>query len=96
MVDRTFGYTPTFDFMNDPRALAHTAAMREFVDVLGHGDIKTTQWYAHLSPGHLQAEMEKTAAVSPSDSTRSAHGGKIETVQAASPRAAGVAQRQSN
>ena len=38
-------------------------ALRE---ILGHRDIKLTLRYAHLSPGHLRTEIEKTAA-------RSAH-----------------------
>ena len=31
-------------------------------DILGHRDIKLTARYAHLSPGHLRTEIEKTAA----------------------------------
>ncbi len=34
-------------------------ALRE---ILGHRDIKLTVRYAHLSPGHLRTEIEKTAA----------------------------------
>lgn len=34
-------------------------ALRE---ILGHRDIKLTARYAHLSPGHLRTEIEKTAA----------------------------------
>jgi integrase len=31
-------------------------------DILGHRDIKLTVRYAHLSPGHLRTEIERTAA----------------------------------
>ena len=31
-------------------------------EILGHRDIKMTLRYAHLSPGHLRAEIDKTAA----------------------------------
>jgi integrase len=37
-------------------------ALRE---ILGHRDIKLTARYAHLSPGHLRTEIEKTAAPMP-------------------------------
>jgi integrase len=37
-------------------------ALRE---ILGHRDIKLTLRYAHLSPGHLRTEIEKTAAPMP-------------------------------
>jgi site-specific recombinase XerC len=33
-------------------------ALRE---ILGHRDMALTLRYAHLSPGHLHAEMERTA-----------------------------------
>jgi site-specific recombinase XerD len=36
-------------------------ALRE---ILGHRDIKMTLRYAHLAPGHLRDEMERTAAPS--------------------------------
>ena len=31
-------------------------------EILGHRDIKQTLRYAHLSPGHLRTEIERTAA----------------------------------
>jgi len=47
-------------------------ALRE---ILGHRDIKLTLRYAHLSPGHLRTEIEKTAAPMPAPTTPvSAHG----------------------
>jgi hypothetical protein len=67
-------------------------ALRE---IPGHRDIKLTLRYAHLSPAHLRAEMEKTAA-SAEISTLSAHDGKIEPASLVTMRNAGVAQRQSN
>lgn len=65
-------------------------ALRE---ILGHRDIKMTLRYAHLAPGHLRVEMERTAA----PSAQAQHNGdKIELASLVSPRDAGVAQRQSN
>ena len=72
-------------------------ALRE---ILGHKDIKMTLRYAHLSPGHLRTEIEKTAADRPTMagavSTKLAHGDKIEPTSDVSPPNAGVAQWQSN
>ncbi len=64
-------------------------ALRE---ILGHRDIKLTLRYAHLSPRHLRAEIDKTAAFS----TTSAHEIESEPATLVSSRNAGVAQRQSN
>jgi integrase len=64
-------------------------ALRE---ILGHKDIKMTLRYAHLSPGHLRTEIEKTAGVS----TSLAHDAKIEASPQVSAGKAGVAQWQSN
>jgi integrase len=47
-------------------------ALRE---ILGHRDIKLTLRYAHLAPGHLRSEIDKTAAPV---STISAHSATIE------------------
>ncbi len=65
-------------------------ALRE---ILGHRDIKLTLRYAHLSPGHLRTEIEKTAA---DFSTTSTHGATMADVSPITARNAGVAQRQSN
>jgi len=65
-------------------------ALRE---ILGHRDIKLTLRYAHLSPGHLRTEIDKTAAPINAQST---HGGTIDRAPAVSLQEAGVAQRQSN
>jgi hypothetical protein len=40
--------------------------------ILGHRDIKMTLRYARLSPGHLRAEMNKTATAA-GNSARIAH-----------------------
>jgi len=64
-------------------------ALRE---ILGHKGITMTLRYAHLSPGHLRTEIEKTAGVS----TSLAHDAKIEPAPEVSARNAGVAQWQSN
>jgi hypothetical protein len=48
--------------------------------------------YAHLSPGHLRTEIEKTAGVS----TSRAHDAKIDSSPRVSVGNAGVAQWQSN
>ena len=59
-------------------------ALRE---ILGHKDIKMTLRYAHLSPGHLRTEIEKTAAAVPppdqddkpaANGTKTEHGARIE------------------
>ena len=47
-------------------------ALRE---ILGHRDIKMTLRYSHLAPGHLRAEMEKTARP---NGTKTEHGDRIE------------------
>ena len=64
-------------------------ALRE---ILGHRDIKMTLRYAHLSPGHLRTEIEKTAGVS----TKSAQDAKIGPSPHVTAGKAGVAQWQSN
>lgn len=61
-------------------------------EILGHKDIKMTLRYAHLSPGHLRTEIEKTAA----DGTKTEHGARIEASPRVSAGKAGVAQWQSN
>ena len=38
--------------------------VQELQQTLGHATITMTMRYAHLSPGHLQAAMERTARVS--------------------------------
>lgn len=53
-------------------------ALRE---ILGHRDIKLTLRYAHLAPGHLRSEIDKTAAPV---STISAHGATIEPASSVS------------
>jgi integrase len=45
-------------------------ALRE---ILGHKDVKMTLRYAHLSPGHLATEIEKTAAPAAATAPASAH-----------------------
>jgi integrase len=65
-------------------------ALRE---ILGHRDIKLTLRYAHLAPGHLRAEIEKTAEPF---THKSAQSGTLDADSPVSPRKAGVAQRQSN
>jgi len=51
-------------------------ALRE---ILGHRDIKLTLRYAHLAPGHLRDEIDKTAApISASISTKSAQPVRID------------------
>ena len=45
--------------------------------ILRHRDIKMTLRYAHLSPGHLRAEMNKTATGA-GNSARVAHGPILE------------------
>ena len=46
--------------------------------ILGHKDLTMTLRYAHLSPGHVRAEMNKTATGA-GFSTKSAHELIIET-----------------
>lgn len=50
------------------------AALRE---ILGHATMAMTLRYSHLSPAHLRGEMERTAAPSAPDSTKTAQSGRI-------------------
>lgn len=36
-------------------------SLQALKELLGHADLKMTLRYAHLSPDHLRAEVEKTA-----------------------------------
>jgi len=36
-------------------------------EILGHASLTMTMRYAHLAPGHLRAEVDKTAAAPPVD-----------------------------
>jgi Phage integrase family len=57
--------------------------------ILGHKDITMTR-YAHLSPGHLRAEMNKTAVAGAGNSARLAHGPIIDAPSsAAAPQGSG-------
>lgn len=77
-------------------------SLQALKEILGHRDVKMTMRYAHLSPGYLRTEIEKTAgapqpAPKPADfSPSSAQDGRIDPASLVSPRNAGVAQRQSN
>jgi len=62
-------------------------ALRE---ILGHRDIKLTLRYAHLAPGHLRDEIDKTAApiiasITAPVSTKSAQPATIERASHVSP-----------
>jgi hypothetical protein len=72
----------------------------ELREILGHADIKMSMRYAHLSPAHLRAAVDKLAGLTPPKrqeiNTTSAHGVKSERETIVSPRKAGVAQWQSS
>ncbi len=46
----------------------------ELKELLGHKDVKMTMRYAHLSPNHLRASMERMEGITPAFSTTSAQG----------------------
>jgi hypothetical protein len=74
--------------------------LAELRDLLGHADIKMTTRYAHLSPSHLRAAVDKLEGLTPTKaariSTSSTHEVESDPLPLVSTRNAGVAQRQSN
>jgi integrase len=48
------------------------ASLKDVQEVLGHADIKMTMRYAHLSPAHLRATVDRLDGLTPSVSTKSA------------------------
>ncbi len=73
------------------------AALRE---ILGHADLKMTMRYAHLSPAHRRADVDKLDGLTPQKpeefSTSSAHEVESDAPKHVSTRKAGVAQWQSS
>jgi integrase len=49
-------------------------SLQALKELLGHADLKMTLRYAHLSPDHLRAEVEKTEK--PGENTNSGHNGR--------------------
>jgi integrase len=74
--------------------------LAELRDLLGHADVKMTTRYAHLSPSHLRAAVDKLEGLTPVKvariSTPSTHEVESDPLPLVSVRNAGVAQRQSN
>jgi hypothetical protein len=69
----------------------------ELKEILGHGDIKMTMIYAHLSPAHLRGTVDKLAGLTPGRrsefSTISAHGAAFEVAASVSARHDSASQR---
>jgi len=58
----------------------------ELKEILGHKDVKMTMRYAHLSPNHLRASMERMEGITPSFSPSSAQSLSAEMQNAVSAR----------
>jgi integrase len=56
-------------------------------EILGHSDIAMTMRYAHLSPHHLRAGVQKLEGLARASAHGSAHNGKITAQRLVSPRA---------
>ncbi len=44
------------------------ASLRDIQEILGHRDLKMTQRYAHLSPAHLRAAVNRLEGLTPAPS----------------------------
>ena len=49
------------------------ASLGDLRDLLGHADVKMTMGYAHLSPAHRRAAVDKLAGLTPVPSAQAQH-----------------------
>ena len=48
------------------------ASLKDVQEILGHGDLKMTQRYAHLSPAHLRGAVERLEGLTAGSAPRGA------------------------
>jgi integrase len=71
-------------------------SLKKVQEILSHREFSMTIRYAHLSPDRLREAVAALEDFRNDLAHKKAHGGKLDPAPLASPRKAGVAQRQSN
>ena len=57
------------------------ASLKDVQEILGHADYKMTQRYAHLSPAHLRAAVERLDGLTPHTSAHDSAQSAVESPQ---------------
>lgn len=57
------------------------ATLKDVQEILGHSDLKMTQRYAHLSPAHLRAAVERLEGLTPTVNPPAVEGAARQAVE---------------